>query len=664
MAKIPSFKQWLKLPSVLNRREAITMLALAIICIASFGAFIYWFQQKNTVEVPAFGGTHIEGMVGGPSAINPIYSSNSDTDRTLVEFVFSGLYKYDRGGSVSPDIAASMPEIKENGTVYEVVLKDNVYWHDGKHLTADDIIFTVKAMQDPEYKSSLRANWLGVSIEKISDYGVRFRLKNAYPDFPERLTFKVIPQHIWASITAAQFPLSPYNFKPIGTGPFQLKSVNDSIKYDSRGRVSSIKLTAFNKYHGQKPFIKNLIFKFFENDKQVIQAANSQQITGFINRNNTPFSNNSFASYRFSMPRYFAIFFNTKGENKDLQSKDLRQALSYATDKTQIINEALNGQAAPVDSPLLPEVYGLAPAQIKYDFNLEQAQKLISKLGYIQKDGKWYKPEKNDSYKFTQTLKQGSMGEEVKRLQKCLTSLNTASEKIYPEEKISGIFDAATKKAVDRLQEKYRSELLDPDGIKNPTGAVKARTRAKLTELCAPAPQAPQPLKIALATIEDESLKKVAYKIQEQWQKAGVEVEVVIYSLTDLRQTILVNRSYDALLFGEVLGSIPDPFPFWHSTQAEDPGLNLSVYKNDDVDRLLEKARQDTDMASRNAKYEELQNLIISDAPAVFLYNPYNTYVASKDIKGIQEGNIVDIPKIYSGFSAWHINTGRAWKTK
>lgn len=652
------------MPSVLNRREAITMLVLAIIFIASFGIFIYWFQEKNTIEVPASGGTHIEGIVGGPSAINPIYASNSDTDRTLVEFVFSGLYKYDRGGAISLDIAASPPEVKENGTVYEVVLKDNVYWHDGKHLTADDVIFTVKAMQDPEYKSSLRANWLGVSIEKISDYGVRFRLKNAYPDFPERLTFKIIPQHIWAGVSAAQFPLSPYNFKPIGTGPYQLKSVNDSIKYDSRGRISSIKLTAFSKYHLQKPYIKNLVFKFYENDKQVIQAANSQQITGFVNRSNAQFSNGSFANYRFSMPRYFAVFFNTKGENKDLQSKEFRQALNYATDKEQIVKEILGNQATVVNSPLMPEIYGLAEPAIKYNLDLEQAQKLITKLGYTQKDGKWYKPEKNDEYKFTQTLKQGSMGEEVKRLQKCLTSLNTASEKIYPEEKISGIFDTATKNAVNRLQEKYRSELLDPDGIKSPTGAVKARTRAKLMELCAPPPKDPQPLKVAIATIEDENLKKVAYKIQEQWGKIGVEVEVIVYSLTDLRQTVLVNRSYDALLFGEVLGSIPDPFPFWHSTQAEDPGLNLSVYKNDDVDRLLEKARQDADMSTRNAKYEELQNLILTDAPAVFLYNPYNTYIASKDIKGIQEGNIVDIPKIYSDFNSWHINTTRAWKTK
>jgi len=657
----PSLKQWLKLPSVLKKSEKIFLGVLGFIFISSLVWFYISFTNNNTNIVPEFGGTHVEGIIGQPSSINPIYAPNSDAERMMTELIFSGLYKYDSLGQVVPDLALSKPEIKEGGTVYEIYFRDDALWHDLKPLTADDIIYTVRIMQDPEYKSSLRANWIGVTVEKISDHGVRFRLKNAYPDFLERLTFKVIPQHIWNDLTAAQFPFSPYNFKPIGSGPYQIKDFQDSIKQDNKGKFVSIRLTAFTKFHLGRPNIKTVIFNFYDDDKALIKAANEGKITGFVNRNNASLLNPSFASYKFLMPRYFALFFNTQGQNKILSNKLIRQALNYATNKADIINSVLKSEAFKVDSPILPDVYGYNAPEKTYDFNQDKAKEMLSKAGYKEVNGKWEKTEKTGL--LTKNLEAKSVGEEVKTLQKCLISLNTSNEKIYPEEKITGTFDTATVKAVNRLQEKYRTELLDPDKISNPTGVVKARTRELLNRLCAPSMNNTDNLKISISTIDDAILKQVAQKIQEQWQAIGVETEVKIFSLSDLKQTALVPRNYDAVLFGEVLGSVPDPFPFWHSSQGNDPGLNLSVYKNEEVDKLLEKARQENDMAARVEKLEKAQNLIIDDAPAIFLYNPYNNYFANKNIKGIKEGNIVDIPKIFSDFNNWYINTRRAWKT-
>jgi len=116
------------------------------------------------------------------------------------------------------------------------------------------------------------------------------------------------------------------------------------------------------------------------------------------------------------------------------------------------------------------------------------------------------------------------------------------------------------------------------------------------------------------------------------------------------------------LLFGNVLGAIPDPFPFWHSTQKKDPGLNLALYENRKADELLERARQTLDEKERKKALEEFQNILIEDSPAIFLFNPAFLYFVSEEIKGISTGIITDPSKRFSEIENWYIETKRVWK--
>lgn len=660
MSKLPSFKQWLKLPSVLNKREALTLTAFSIIFLISLVAIILNFYYGNTKIAPAFGGKHIIGVVGAPSSINPIYAANSDVDRQLTELIFSGILK-NEGGQLVPDLAESLPEIKDNGTTYDILLKDNTYFHDGKKLTADDVIFTIKSVQEVDYKSPLRANWLGVKAEKISDYAVRIKLKNPYPDFLERLTIKILPAHIWENISPTQFQFSPYNFKPIGSGPYQLRRpTSDIIQNKNSGDITAIKLEAFSKYYAGKPNIKEIEFNFFKNDKDLLWAAQTGKINGFIVRSAKIFASSRFSEYSFPLPRYFALFFNQK-KNPALEKISLRQALAYATNKQQIIEKIFAGRAQAINSPIVPEFYGYNLPSSTYDFNLEKATELMQKSGYEKQDGKWVKS-KTENLQFKTTLKQGSLGDEVKKLQTCLAGIEDESGKLYPEDKINGIYDAATKKSVERFQLKYRSSILDPEKLKTPNGQVRQRTMDKLNEVCAQPAGNGESLALSITISEDEVLKKTAEEIKSQWESFGIQVEIKEYPLLTLKQDIIGQRNYEILLFGEILSLLPDPFPFWHSSQMMDPGLNLAEYKNGDVDKLLESARQETDASVRQKKYEQMQEIILKDVPAVFLYNPDNVYISAKEVKGIIQGNISDISQIFSATNKWYIKTKRIWK--
>ena len=110
------------------------------------------------------------------------------------------------------------------------------------------------------------------------------------------------------------------------------------------------------------------------------------------------------------------------------------------------------------------------------------------------------------------------------------------------------------------------------------------------------------------------------------------------------------------------MGLIPDPYPFWHSSQKRNPGLNLSLYNNKEVDKLLEEARQTLDERERLKKYQEFQEIMIEDVPVVFLYSPDYLYPVSKEIKGIDKGLVADPSKRFVGIEDWYIKTKIAWE--
>lgn len=142
----------------------------------------------------------------------------------------------------------------------------------------------------------------------------------------------------------------------------------------------------------------------------------------------------------------------------------------------------------------------------------------------------------------------------------------------------------------------------------------------------------------------------------------GAEVEIKAFPFNQLNADYLRPRNYDSLLFGEVLGEIPDPFPFWHSLQAKDPGLNLALYENKDADKLLADARQIFDEGLRKEKYAKFQEILLKDAPAVFLYRPDFIYLTSPKIRGIDPGFISDPSQRFAGIDRWYIKSKRVWK--
>lgn len=652
-SKLPSLAQWKQLYRVLNSKERIILPILVVLFLFSLFSSVHGVYFKDATIEPVQGGTLIEGIVGSPRFLNPLYADINDADRDVIQLLYSGILRYDNQGNLVPDLAAAMPEVTEGGRSITVSLKEHIQWHDGSPFTADDIIFTIAAIKDPASKSPIRANWIGVDVEKVSDYTVRFHILDPYAPFFERLTLKILPMHLWSEISSENLALTPLNMQPIGTGPYTLKKINQNRS----GLVYELQLEAYENYHNKKPFIQSVLFRFFQDENSLIAEANRGAIQSFslhTVQNIQKMRNPAFHLYAFPIPRYFALFFNLNppANQPELKNTDIRHALNLALDKKQLIDAVFQETAHVIESPFFPEIFNFSKPDISETPNQQQALALLEQQGYTKNQGKIGKINLSDQA-LAQDLLQGDEGEDVRKLQECLAK----DPEVYPDGVINGSFGNLTKGAVIRFQNKYASEVLAPLGLTQGTGKAGELTRTKLNTLCFAGTSNSTPLTITVTTINQSPLQDVARELEKQWEAFGLQVEIQTFPATELEREIIKPRAYQSLLFGEVLGKIPDPFPFWHSSQIQTPGLNLSSYENKSLDTLLESLRKESDETARATMLEGMQSLMLKDTPALFLYDFDHHYFVTTDVQGIQTPVLVDPAQRFAGITEWFIKT-------
>lgn len=169
-------------------------------------------------------------------------------------------------------------------------------------------------------------------------------------------------------------------------------------------------------------------------------------------------------------------------------------------------------------------------------------------------------------------------------------------------------------------------------------------------------------LQFTIVTTDVPEYARTAELLAEGWRAIGADVAVETKSVGTVQADVIRPRNYDALLYGEVLGADPDPYPFWHSTQTRDPGVNLALYKDRAADKLLEEARKTTDTQARSAIYQKFQEQLIEDLPAIFLYSPLYTYATRGTLRGTMLEALPLPSERFTTVSSWYMRTKRVWK--
>ncbi len=168
-------------------------------------------------------------------------------------------------------------------------------------------------------------------------------------------------------------------------------------------------------------------------------------------------------------------------------------------------------------------------------------------------------------------------------------------------------------------------------------------------------------LAIEISTANSPFFNDTAEYIAQSWRDLGVIVNVAQFKQTDLVQAIIRPRSFQALLFGAEQDRIIDLYPFWHSSQKNDPGLNIAGYTSIEVDALLEKARKATSSDARFELNQEAIKLIKTDSPAIFLFTPTFSYVHDKNLLLSIPPRLSNHSDRFSDIGSWSVSTENIW---
>ncbi|MHB9092838.1 MAG: ABC transporter substrate-binding protein, partial [Chloroflexota bacterium] len=249
------------------RSRGLIVAAVGGVLLALLGGV--WLWQGSRL-VPDHGGTYVEAAAGRPQYINPLLAQFNELDRDLSSLVFAGLVKIGPSGRVEPDIAESW-EISPDGKTYTFRLRADRKWHDGKPVVADDVLYTIRTLQAPEFPGlpDLALPWRGVKVEKVDDRTVRFVLAEPYAPLLEQAGLGLLPAHILGNVPAANLADQAFNGSPIGAGPFKVLKAS----------VQQVVLVADQAYPGPKPYIESLIFRFYPSSRAVITALQNGEVS-------------------------------------------------------------------------------------------------------------------------------------------------------------------------------------------------------------------------------------------------------------------------------------------------------------------------------------------------------------------------------------------------
>ncbi|OGI89776.1 hypothetical protein A2911_00760 [Candidatus Nomurabacteria bacterium RIFCSPLOWO2_01_FULL_40_15] len=568
--KLPSRKEVNFAFSSFSRKEWFIFTGLTVVLILSTMAILQNINKSFMVSIPMSGGTVSEGIIGTPRFINPVLAF-SDADLDLTALIYSGLMRKSSDGSLIPDLAEKV-EISPNGLVYTFTLKEKIYFHDGKPVTANDVIFTINKARDPVVKSPRNVNWDGASVEKIDEKTIKFTLKQPYASFLENTTIGILPMHLWST---SPIELNDLNTNPVGSGPYLISKVSKQ----SGGTIDYYELTQFKKFRLGGPYIKNIILRFYPNESSLVTAL----LGGEINQINSVTPANAEIlkekKYRIEssvLPRVFGLFFN-QNQNQIFTNKNIIAAINQAVDKERIVRDVLLGYGVAIDDPIPP--------------NMIAYQKLNSGVK------------------------------------------STREERIAKAESI-----------------------LEKDGWKkNDEGFLEKTTTEKKKKVTTK-------LEFSISTGNAPELAKSAELIKQDLEAVGMRVEVKTFEVGNLNQGVIRPRQYDVLLFGQIINHESDLFAFWHSSQRKDPGLNVAMYTNAKVDKILEDAFGIIDEKERIKKYSQFEDEIKKDMPAVFLYSPNFIYVVQKNLEGINIDHIASSQDRFLSIYSWYIETDKVWK--
>ena len=328
---------------------------------------------------PAQGDTFIDSSIGDASTLIPILASDS-ASHSVAGLIYNGLVKYDKNLKLIGDLAESW-EILDKGLTIRFHLRKNVFWHDGQPFTSRDVLFTYRTMCDPKTPTAYADPFLQVKDARALD-DFTFQVHYAKPFAPalESWGLSVLPEHLLKGKDIVKSALSRH---PVGTGPYIFQSWESGAK---------ITLQANPRYFEGRPFIDRYVYRVIPDSATMFLELKSGTIDRmgltpmqYTRQTDTPYFKQYFKKYCYLSFSYTYLGYNLK--NPLFKDSRVRQAISCAIDKQELIDVVHMGLGQIATGPYKPGTWVYNPQVKRYPFNQHQARELLSKAGWADHDG-------------------------------------------------------------------------------------------------------------------------------------------------------------------------------------------------------------------------------------------------------------------------------------
>ncbi|MDP9023817.1 MAG: peptide ABC transporter substrate-binding protein [Candidatus Eremiobacteraeota bacterium] len=323
-----------------------------------------------------------------PDSLNLMYGHNAASDEASV-LLFSFLLRFDDNGNYIPDLATAVPTLANGGISKDqrtitLHLRKDARWSDGQPLTADDWLFTYRAVNNPRNNTKTRYGWQDISSARAPDaHTLVIVLKKPSVAALGILTmggaaYPPLPAHMLA--TLPDLNTAAFNSAPLSSGPFVLKAWN---------RGSSL-IFEPNPYYFRGPaHLKQLIWKIIPDTNtlfsqlqtheiDVYRGVDENQISRLAHIDGISIMHKTIANWRH-------LGINTSVEQ--LRDVRVRQAIAYGIDWKRINDTVYHGYNQLARSDVYPQSWA-APSLPPYTYDPIRARTLLAEAGWkLGKDG-------------------------------------------------------------------------------------------------------------------------------------------------------------------------------------------------------------------------------------------------------------------------------------
>lgn len=353
---------------MMKRKLLSTVMAFfmsAALCVGVGGKMVWGSEQEasNTLseEIPVTGGSVVFGMTQDLASLDPHIETDAGT-RDVVFNLYEGLVKPASDGSLVPAVASDV-QISEDAKTYTFVLRDGITFHDGTKVTVEDVKYSIDRYAEIQGESS--AFSIVSDVEIVDEKTVVVNLKESYSEFLGMMTIAIIPEAN-EDITG----------NPIGTGPFQFASYTPGQK---------IVLEKYEGYWKENcPSLDEVVFKFIADvDTAYVELqAGTIDIMKYLTYVQAESLNDNFTVYEGTMNMVHGMFLSNDYE--PLQSREVRQAISFAVDKNTVNQFLFGGKSTLIGSHMIPALkkYYEPEAENLYSYDPMKAKELLAEAGY------------------------------------------------------------------------------------------------------------------------------------------------------------------------------------------------------------------------------------------------------------------------------------------